>query len=277
MPDTLLPLEPQTPAAAVAKKFDLGEEAEALLRDGLTAEEFFRLLQKDRLYFDAIRMLVIVLHKLYAVQWAYNAARSDLNIKITEDDLPILDVVEAWIAEPNESNRRAAMKAAEDGNYETAAAWAAAAAAWTGGSLAPVGLPIVPPAPDLTAKAAGGAISMVAVQNSAQIEKRAARLVDMGLEFAKLPVPPPLYADAESAAPAAQPAAAPAQPPRATLRPVTPQPLTPRKPEQQTAFKGLKPVTPAVTPPLRPAPRRPTPPPPPPSEPGPGTWSTDPL
>ena len=52
MPDTLLPLEPQTPAAEVAKKFDLGEEAEALLRDGMTAEEFFRQLQKERLFFE---------------------------------------------------------------------------------------------------------------------------------------------------------------------------------------------------------------------------------
>jgi hypothetical protein len=53
-------------------------------------------------------------------------------------------------------------------------AWAAVAAFWSGGSMSPVGQPVVPPAEGLTGQAVGGAVMLAAVRGHPQ--RSAARL-----------------------------------------------------------------------------------------------------
>ena len=65
-----------------------------------------------------------------------------------------------WFAEPNEKNRRKAEAAAENANYEGPASFLAAAAFWSGGSIAPEGLAEVPPEKTLTAQAVSAALLM---------------------------------------------------------------------------------------------------------------------
>ena len=192
MPDTLLPIDPKTLATDMCENIDLGEEAEELLKNGQTADEFFVLLQKNKLFFDAIRILAVVPHKLYAIEWACASVRWGLTDKSDPDEEKLVAIAEKWVEDRTDTNRRAAMGAAEENGHELPAAWASAAVCWSGGSLAAPELPVVPPGDDLTAKAVGGAVSMVAVQNSAQIEKRAAALLEIGLEYAARPVPEPL-------------------------------------------------------------------------------------
>lgn len=265
MADTLLPLDPQTLSTEISARFDLSADAEKLLLDGQTADEFFALLQENKHYFDALRMLAAVLHKLFIVDWTCQAIRSDLNQKMVDAEQPLIELAEKWVQEPTEANRRIAMESAEAAGYENPSCWALAAAGWTGGSLAPASMTIVPPADDLTAKAASGALSMIAVQNTAQIENRTATLVDMGLEFAQQPVPEPLYTEetAEAAPPqpapppqpvAPIPVAAPVQPPA----PIPPP--TPVRPVQKPSTQIFK-ASPKQAP----------------QTPKPDTWSTDPL
>lgn len=265
MPDSLLPIEPKTLATDMCENIDLGEEAEELLKNGQTADEFFVLLRKNKLFFDAIRILAVVLHKLYAIEWACASVRWGLTDKSHPDEEKLVVIAEKWLEEHTDANRRAAMLAAEENEYELPAAWASAAVGWSGGSLAPPDLPVVPPGDDLTSKAVGGAVSMVAVQNSAQIEKRAAALLEIGMEFAARPVPEPLEDETFKAEPAKAASPTPEAKPLPTTPPPAPPATTPTP-------------TPVISPPpgeFAPAPARPPRRPPPPDE-G-GGWVTKPL
>lgn len=265
MPDTLLPIDPKTLATDLCENIDLGEEAEELLKNGQTADEFFILLRKNKLYFDAIRILANVLHKRYAIEWACASVRWGLTDKSKPEEEELVTIAEKWLEDSTEANRRTAMKAAEENEYELPAAWTCAAVAWSGGSLGPPDVPPVPPGDDLTPRAAGGAVSMTAVQNTAQIEKRATALLEIGMEFAARPIPESLEGEtfkAESAAPTA-PAAEPSK--------VAPLPSTPLTAPPATPTPIVSP-TPAQ---FSPAPARPPRRPPPPDE-G-GGWVTKPL
>jgi hypothetical protein len=57
------------------------------------------------------------------------------------------------------------MEAAAAVENDAPAHWAALAAAWTGGSLAPPDAPVVPPGETLPAQAAVGAVLLAAVKN----------------------------------------------------------------------------------------------------------------
>lgn len=277
MSESLLPVDPKKTSREVCAAVDLGEEAEELLADDQTPDEFFEALRENKHFFDAIRVLATVLHPLLAVEWACNCVRTSKAIEDDEAQGKLLEVAEAWVKNPSEANRGKTAIAAEESEYKTAASWANAAAAWSGGSLMPPDLPPVPPGEDLTPKAVSGAISMVAVENTAQIEKRAAEMIEIGLEFAKVPRPSepinidgPEPPDAETTnddekkplkmkslrpeytkTPAPDPAAMP--PP--------PQPL-PLKPRPASTPATLRPARPS-RPPAAPPPSRPSTPPPP--------------
>ncbi len=157
------------------------------------------------------------------------------------------------------------MAAAEENEYEVPAAWTCAAVAWSCGSLGPPNAPPVPPGDDLTPKAVGGAVSMTAIQNTAQIEKRAGALLEIGMEFAARPIPE----DDETFKAEPAKAAPPSPTPQANPLP-TPTPTAPPAPKPAPA--------PVISPPpsqFTPAPARPPRRPPPPDE-G-GGWVTKPL
>ena len=79
-----------------------------------------------------------------------------------------LVAAETWVRKPTDENRRAAMAAAQATNFQAPAAWAAVAAFWSGGSMAPAGLPEVPPGAHLTGVAVAGAVTLAAVQTDPQ-------------------------------------------------------------------------------------------------------------
>ena len=64
--------------------------------------------------------------------------------------------------QPSEENRRAAETASEKAGLAKPAGCAAVAAFWSGGSLAPPNVPVVPPGPTLTAQAAANAVLLSA-------------------------------------------------------------------------------------------------------------------
>ena len=69
----------------------------------------------------------------------------------------------AWVLDPTDENRRAALGAAETADTKLPACWLARAAGWSGGSLAPPGMAVVPPHEHLTAQALVGALLLAAV------------------------------------------------------------------------------------------------------------------
>lgn len=142
----------------------LSQEAQTLIAEGQSPPDFLDRVCAAGYHVDAIRFLAHALPAREVAWWACLAARS-----VTGDGptahLKALDAAEAWVYHPDEEHRRAAMAAAEAVENDAPARWAALAAAWSGGSLAPPGSPVVPPGETLPAQAAAGAVLLAAVRN----------------------------------------------------------------------------------------------------------------
>ena len=113
-------------------------------------------------------------------------ARTALGVVPATEELKSLSLAEAWVLEPSEANRRAAMAAAEASEFKTPASWAAVAAFWSGGSMAPADLPEVPPAENLTGKAVTAAVMIaVGLGEPDKMEDRYRQLLARGLDVAR--------------------------------------------------------------------------------------------
>jgi len=152
-----------TKAAEICQHFQLGEAAKALLRDDLTPRQYLDVLMEKQQFMDAVRFLAHALPKQEAVWWGCLCARQVAGVDPPAKITAALQAAEAWVANPSEDNRRAAMPAAEAAELATPAGCAAMAAFWSGGSLGPPNTPVVPPGEYLTAHAVGGAVMLAAV------------------------------------------------------------------------------------------------------------------
>jgi hypothetical protein len=147
----------------ISALFPLSQEGLALRRPGLTPPDFVDLLCGAELWIDAIRFLAHALPRREAVWWACTAARSGLDPNAAAQRQAV-ETTEAWVYHPDEERRRAAVAAAPAAGNDSPAHWAAMAASWSGGSLAPPEAPVVPPGETLTAQAVAGAVLLAAVK-----------------------------------------------------------------------------------------------------------------
>jgi hypothetical protein len=170
-------------AAEVCARFPIGEEAIALLRDGMSPIEFLNSLIEHGELVDAVQFLAHTMPKREAVWWACRAALATASAGAAR---AALRKAEAWAIDPVEERRVAAFMSAEDAGFDTPAGCAAAAAAWSGGSLAPPGAPVVPPGEYLTAHGAAAAVMLAAVSGPAESIPAAYRdLLASGLAIAQ--------------------------------------------------------------------------------------------
>jgi hypothetical protein len=147
-------------AAEICARFPLGAAAAAAAH--LPPAEFLDHLIAQRLFQDAARFLAHALPKREAVWWACVCTRQ-ISLGDTEATVA-LKAAEAWVYQPTEGNRRAAMTAAQATGFAKAASWAAVGAFWSGGSMAPPEAPAVPPGEFLTSAAVAGAVLLAAVE-----------------------------------------------------------------------------------------------------------------
>jgi hypothetical protein len=172
---------------------------------------------------DAIRLVAQNLPKRQAVWWACLCARKVAGASPADETLAALDAAETWVIDPSEENRRAALPAAEAVGYGTAAGCAAAAAFWSGGSLAPPNVPPVPPGEHLTAHGAASAVMLAAVAREPEkAPEKSREFLRLGVEIAEGAHPWP---EPERTVPPAEPApaaATPAPEERTTSRAVRP-------------------------------------------------------
>jgi len=113
---------------------------------------------------DALRLVAHALPKREAVWWACMCARAVPIAEAPSCDAEALAAAETWVRKPDETARRATMEVAQRGGFRSPEAWAAVAAFWSGGSMAPEGQPVVPPADHLTGVAVAGAIILAATR-----------------------------------------------------------------------------------------------------------------
>ena len=162
-------------------QMDLSPEASAQLRPEMTAQAAVQTLVAAGQVQDALKLLARMLPKRYAVAWLCQCARDQA---LDAEDKAGASLAEKWVREPNESNRRAAFEFANAGGYKSAGAWVAAAAGWSGGSLAPASQQTpVPPADHLTACAVVAGINMLAALVIDKFESRRIAFIEPAMKL----------------------------------------------------------------------------------------------
>lgn len=135
-------------ADEICRRVDLSGEARAFLVPDLSPQGYLSLLLDAEAIGDAVRFLAFALPVREGVWWASVVAHSLID-KPSEGEAICIARAARWVYEPTEEHRRACMAAAESLNFDGAAAYAALAAFWSGGSLAPEGMPDAPADPSL--------------------------------------------------------------------------------------------------------------------------------
>ena len=172
-------------AAEVCQDLALSAEARPWLRDGQTPRQFLDQLVEKKLNVDAIRFLGHALPKREAVWWASQCVRSVAGTDPPPEVKAALRAAEQWVTDPNEENRRKAFAAAEAAGLGTAAGCTAVAAFWSGGSLGPANLPVIPPGEHLTARGVSGAILLALVlAEPEKAAEKASRFLAQGIGVA---------------------------------------------------------------------------------------------
>ena len=179
----------ETFATELCADVDLEDEARALLREEHNARQFVDALVEAELYLEAIKVLARALPKLHAVEWACVCIRQQLSEQAAESEAACLAAAEQWVGNPGEDKRLAAMAAAAATEYDTASAWAAMAAGWTGGSMGPPDVPPIPPPAHLTALAVAGAIGLASARVPEKIDERQLASLQEGFELGARPDP----------------------------------------------------------------------------------------
>ena len=172
-------------AVAICQDIELDEVARGLLAPEHAPAAFLRLLIDKALYADAVKFLARALPKREATWWACLCARSALGENPAQDRVRAVEMAEQWVYKPTEEHRRLTLPAAQAAQFNHPASWAAMAAFWSGGSMAPPEAPAVPPAENLTGKAVAGAVMLAAVQTEPEkSEIKYKRFLEQGIDIA---------------------------------------------------------------------------------------------
>jgi hypothetical protein len=147
--------------------------------------EFVQHLLSQAMLNEAVQFLAYALPKRESVWWACLCARSELRDPISPPVRAALEAAEAWVYRPTEEHRYAAMTRAQETKFDSPGAWAAVAAFWSGGSMAPANLPAVAPEPHLTGVAVAGAVTLAAVQADATLaDQKRRRYIEVAIDIA---------------------------------------------------------------------------------------------
>ena len=138
----------QPHAADICALVSLGGEATAYLTPGLSPQGFLALLDRDGHFSDAVRFLAFALPVREGVWWACVTGLAIPGAASAEPD-PGYAAAQDWVYESTHASRFACLAAAEAVQSATPGAYAALAAFWSGGSMAPEGMPEVLPDPVL--------------------------------------------------------------------------------------------------------------------------------
>ena len=177
-----------TEATEIVERFslELDPEAQALLAPDLSPQAFVEQLVKAKQEEQAIKFLAFALPKREACWWSCLVARQADDLESAPVLAASLTAGESWVFKPSEENRQTALTAGEQAGFGNASAFAAHAAAWSGGSITPPDFDPVEPADDLTGKAVHCAMELAIYGGPPPgIKDRVALFLAMGLDIAK--------------------------------------------------------------------------------------------
>ncbi len=130
-------------ADEILRRFRLRQSIPLTPEEGESPETFIVRLQALPAGTAELEFLAFALPKRCAVWWLIQCVR--MLPDLTEEETAVLQCGERWVFKPSDANRRAVLKAAEDGDPGRAAHWVAMAAFYSDGSIAPESAPAVPP------------------------------------------------------------------------------------------------------------------------------------
>ncbi len=175
-------------ATEIVERFtlELEEDAQSHLAPEVSPQAFVERLVKAKLEEQAIKFLAFALPKREACWWSCLVARQADDLESQPLLSSALAAAEAWVFKPSEENRQAALMSGEKAGFGNASAFAAHAAAWSGGSITPPDFDPVEPADDLTGKAVHCAMELAIYGGPPPgIKDRIALYLAMGLDIAK--------------------------------------------------------------------------------------------
>lgn len=151
---------PYTNSSAILAKADLSEAALSDITQDMPPEQVMEALASPELIVDYLRFFASAIPAREGVCWALAVVR-DLRAIALDGEAETLVHVADWVRDPNETNRRRCMAAAEKLGVETPVGWLCLAVVWSGsGSIVPADLPEVMPPAGLYAKALFGAVAL---------------------------------------------------------------------------------------------------------------------
>jgi hypothetical protein len=166
-------------AIAVAGGFQLAAD------EGVSPAEFLNRLLAAKNLSEAVQFFAFALPPREAVWWACQCSREELREPMPKPLQDAVEAAETWVRKPTEQHRRAAMSCAQATDFRSPAAWAAAAAFWSGGSLAPENSPEVPAPAHLRGCAVAGAVMLAAVKSEpAMADQRRERYLASAIDIA---------------------------------------------------------------------------------------------
>src|SRR5262249_38758328 len=104
-------------AVEVCAHVALGDAARGMLDDGMGPRPYFERLIERGLHGDAIRFLAHALPKREAIWWAYRCVEPLLRPDPSSAAGSALGRVQAWVIDPTDDHRRAALPAAEAADF----------------------------------------------------------------------------------------------------------------------------------------------------------------
>ena len=135
-------------------------------------------------WIELLKLLAVLLPPRERVWWACLAARDFIGAKSPADPLP-LAAAEAWVFEPNETNRAAVMAALQDSDPAEDTVHCASAALYFNGTLGPDDM-AEHPAPPGGAELSAFAMNVVALGKlSDRFDSHMQVLIDRALEIAR--------------------------------------------------------------------------------------------
>lgn len=167
-----------------ARQMRLSAQAQATLRPTMAPRPAVQALLDTGRSADALSLLARLLPRRYAVAWACQCGGQQA---LGEHDRAGVALAEAWLRDPVESQRAAALAFANAHRYRTIGAWTAAAAGWSGGNLNPDYEQPTPPPAHLTAIAASAAVTYMAALVAAQFDARRIAFVRDALNLLSIP------------------------------------------------------------------------------------------
>lgn len=146
----------------------LDGQGEAALAGCMNNVAALERLEQAGLLIEATRLVAHALPAREAVWWACTCARhTAASADNPQVVAKIREAAEEWVRRQTDGHRRAAMAAAEAVGFNSAEAWAAVAAFWSGDSMTPLDAPKVPPQPHFAGLAVAGAVALAATRGPA--------------------------------------------------------------------------------------------------------------